>query len=226
MKIEDLENRIYTAKEMVELGFSRLQLSRLVKANALENLSRGTYRRAHPGEDPLYVGWAARTVATPGIVFCLYSAAVYHGITENLGAQSWVGIPRRYNLRQDTSGVRYVRWQSQANFDLGVDVVSIEGVDVSITSPERTLVDMFRYSGLYLKNDNRTRVVDTAAFYDLLERYLRKFGPPGLKTRRIAKEFGVQKEFANLVGMVQAARPDLWLPLHVQAEEASQAPRR
>jgi Predicted transcriptional regulator len=205
----DLEDRPYTLKELNSLGFNRMRLSRLVRDGRLQNDARGIYRLPYDGENSERASWAARSVAMPGSVFCLYSAAVYHGITENLGARTYIGIRGR---RRSTNGVEYFTWKEGANFDLGIETLRIGETDVLITNPARTLVDFFRYSHLGKRDGRMKKVVDPDALNDVVIKYMEKFGKPDIQVHRIAKAFGIQEELSNFMGILQAVRPDLFLP--------------
>lgn len=211
MNVEDLELRPYTARELYALGFTRMNLSRMVRAEVIENPSRGVYRVPHAAESADRAHWAAISTGTPGAVFCLYSAAIYYGLTENLGARLFVALPASARHRPDGGNLKYIRWSNPNSFEVGIDILRIENTDILITSPQRTLVDFFRYSSLNAKDKRITKLVDTAAFGDFMERFLPKFGSPGIKTNKIAKAFGVDVELRNHIGMLQATRPDLWL---------------
>lgn len=207
MSVVELEERPYTLKELTGLGYNRMRLSRLVRDGLLQNDARGVYRLPFDGENSERSSWAARSVSIPGSVFCLYSAAVYHGITDNLGARAYVGIQGR---RRSTPGIEYFTWKEPENFELGIETLRIGATDVLVTNPARTLVDFFRYSHLGKRDGRLKKPVDPEALNDVVVRYMEKFGKPDLKAHRIARAFGVQEALMNFMGILQAVRPDLW----------------
>jgi predicted transcriptional regulator of viral defense system len=210
MSALELEDRPYTLKELADLGYNRMRLSRLVRDGLLQNDARGVYRLPYDGENSERAAWAARSVKYPGSVFCLYSAAVYHGITENMGAKVWLGVGGRL---RSTSEVEYFTWKEPENFTIGIQVLDIGGAAVRITDPLRTLIDFFRYSGMGRQDGRMTKKpVDPEALNDVVFKYMRKFGPPGLKGLKMARTFGVQKEMQDYMNILTGARPDLWLP--------------
>jgi predicted transcriptional regulator of viral defense system len=186
-----------------------MRLSRLVRDGLLQNDARGVYRLPYDGENSERASWAARTAVLPGSVFCLYSAAVYHGITENLGARAYVGIKGR---RRSSAGVDYFTWKEPENFDVGVETLRIGNSEVLVTNPARTLVDFFRYSHLGKRDKRMKKPVDPESLNDVVIRYMQKYGKPDIKAHRIARTFGVQEELSNFMGILQAVRPDLWHP--------------
>ena len=203
------KSRPYTLAELADLGFSRMQLSRMVAAGKAENPARGIYRFPLEDDGEVNYAWAAISRQVPGALFCLYSAAVHHGISEDLGMTRYVALPKGQQ-RRERKGVKFLNWGGSGELDAGVDTIQVDGVDVRITSPERTLVDMFRYSDQCLADRRRKRVVGADAMADCLRRYLSKFGPPGRKSFVFAKTLGIQDEFPAYIRTVQAANPDLW----------------
>jgi predicted transcriptional regulator of viral defense system len=209
----NLEDRPYTLKELDGLGYNRMRLSRLVRDGLLQSDARGIYRLPFDGANSERASWAARSIALPGSVFCLYSAAVYHGITENLGARTYMGIKGR---RRSTAGVEFFTWKDTENFDVGIETLRIGSADVLVTNPARTLIDFFRYSHLGKSDKRMKKPVDPEALNDVVVRYMQKFGKPDINAHQIAKVFGVREELGNFMGILQAVRPDLWLPPHRQ----------
>jgi len=210
METMPLEDRPYTVKELASLGYSRMKLSRLVREGRLQNDGRGVYRLPFDGQNSDRASWAARSLAIPGSVFCLYSAAVYHGISENLGSRSYVGVKSRFH--NSNHGVEFLAWKDAESFEVGVETLQVGDVDVLVTGPARTLVDFFRYSHLGKKDGRMKKHVEPAALNDVVLRYMEKFGKPDLNVHRIAKVFGVQEALKNYMGILQTARPDLWNP--------------
>lgn len=203
-----LPEQLATTAQLCARGFKPMQLTRLVKAGALERPWRGVYRR--PGaEDPRIV-WAAISLAHPDAVFWLFSAAVFHGLTENLGVALYVGVPPQDKLSGgDTVALHVSHWVSKDALTLGIDEHVIDGVSVRITSPERTVVDFFRMSamggGAWRKNS-----VEPDVLFDVVSRYVAKYGAPDRKLRRIAQAFKVWDAMKVFLNTVQLARPDLF----------------
>lgn len=204
----NLPESLLTTAQLCELGFTPMQLTRLVKSGALERPWRGIYRR--PGAEDPRVVWAAISLAHPNAVFWLYSAAVFHGLTENLGVALYVGIPQRDKLSGgEMEGLHASRWVSTDALTLGVDEHVIDGFPVRITSPERTVVDFFRLSsiggGAWRKNS-----VEPDVLFDVVSRYVAKFGAPDRRLRSLAQSFNVWDSMKTFLNTVQLARPDLF----------------
>jgi predicted transcriptional regulator of viral defense system len=196
-----------TKAQLCALGFTPMQLSRLVKSDILERPWRGVYRLA--GSDDPRSTWAGLTVAHPGAVFWLYSAAVLHGLTENLGVALYVGVPQGDKLAGDDSTLHVSRWVSESALSLGIEEHVIDGIAVKVTSPERTVVDFFRLSsmgsGAWRKN-----AVEPDVLFDVVSRYIARYGAPGRDLRRMAMRFKVWDAMKAYLGTIQLARPDLF----------------
>lgn len=139
-----------TMKALKAEGISTWTVRNLVQSGKIETPARGIYRL--PAEDmDIHSDWALVSLKYPSAVICLLSAASYHGMTQELPHTLSVAVPRsmghvpamgpNYPLEIDT-----LIWRRDEMFDIGVEQRLIDGVSMKITSPERTLVDLFRYS--------------------------------------------------------------------------------
>jgi predicted transcriptional regulator of viral defense system len=78
-------------------------------------------------------------------VVCLTSALAFHGLTDRMPPKVWLAIDRADRLpRQTQPPMRFVRF-SPDRMGEGHERHRIEGVDVPITDPAHTVIDMFRY---------------------------------------------------------------------------------
>jgi predicted transcriptional regulator of viral defense system len=78
-------------------------------------------------------------------VVCLVSALAFHDLTDRLPPKVWMAIaPKDWRSRVTQPPIRFARFPSAALED-GVESHRIEGVTARITSPTRTIVDLFRY---------------------------------------------------------------------------------
>lgn len=126
------------------LAVSFPELQRLVAAGSIEKVGRGLYRLAAAEPDEFETIAMVSTAVPSGIV-CLLSALLIHGIGTQAPREVWIALDRK--ARKPTglaTAVRIVRF-SGPMLTYGVQVRSILGVPVRITSPARTVVDCFRY---------------------------------------------------------------------------------
>ena len=113
-------------------------------SGALEPVSRGVYRLAGnaPLGNPDLVAVAARI---PGGVLCLISALAFHKLTTQIPHEVHVALPRgAEEPRLDHPPIKTYRF-SGAAFTEGVETHKLDGVSVRIYSPEKTLVDCFKF---------------------------------------------------------------------------------
>lgn len=125
-------------------GVRQITLTRLVKAGKVERLSVGVYRLAEAAWSQ-HEGFAVATARSPHAVVFHLSAAAYHGLTLENPSEVWLMLPFSSGVPKSGS-VRVVRTRRGDLLREGVDTVRIEGMDVRITSPARTVVDLFRHA--------------------------------------------------------------------------------
>ncbi|MFH1068709.1 MAG: type IV toxin-antitoxin system AbiEi family antitoxin [Candidatus Glassbacteria bacterium] len=81
----------------------------------------------------------------PSAVICLLSALQYHGLTTQTPFQVWLGIGHKARKPKiDTVQIRVVRY-SASSLSKGIEVNNIEGVDIKVFSPAKTVADCFKY---------------------------------------------------------------------------------
>jgi len=152
-----------------------MALHRLVGQNLLERVGNGLYRL--PNSSGMFDDWAVIAARYPDAVIVTLSAAVFHQTTQEMPASIHVAFPRssgRSSLPESFPVMsRVLRWTATDAYDpfaAGVETHDIDGVQVKITSPERTLVDMFRYSPFNPSARGSSLHVSEEAFLDCLQR--------------------------------------------------------
>lgn len=132
------------ARDARAAGLSSPELARLVAAGQLDHVGRGLYvpTKAKITEHHSLVEAAARV---PHGVVCLLSALRFHGIGTQNPHEVWLAIDvKAWKPVSDWPPLRIVRFSGVA-LTYGVDVHELEGVDVRITSREKTVADCFKY---------------------------------------------------------------------------------
>ena len=125
-------------------GVSRAAIARLVEGGQLDRVGRGLYvpTGAKLTEHHSLVEAAKRV---PAGVVCLLSALRFHGLTTQNPHEVWLAIDvKARKPTTDWPPLRIVRFSGKA-LTYGVDERMIEGVDVRITSKEKTVADCFKY---------------------------------------------------------------------------------
>jgi predicted transcriptional regulator of viral defense system len=130
--------------EALRLGISRKALYGMRDAGVLEVLGRGLYRLSGLGPlgHPDLITVAARI---PQGVICLISALAFHELTTEVPHAVDVALERGSTRpRLDHPPTRYF-WFSGAAFHEGVQSQVLDGREVRIYGPEKTLADCFKY---------------------------------------------------------------------------------
>lgn len=133
-------------KDFAARGIDPETLARLVREGIVVRPARGLYQLAEGPAD------ARRTLAeaaalVPKGVICLVSALQFHGLTLQMPSSVWMAIERAaWRPRIDYPPLRFVRFTPTALSE-GVERHQIEGIEVAITEPARSIVDCFRYRG-------------------------------------------------------------------------------
>lgn len=133
-----------TRRELIESGIHTQTLSRLVRAGALERVSRGRYRLP---DAPIteHHGLAVVAAAVPKAVICLVSALSFHEIGTQLPHQVWIALDRR-SRRPALAWprLRVHRFSGKALTE-GIETHPIEGESVKVYNVAKTLADVFKY---------------------------------------------------------------------------------
>jgi len=112
----------------------------------MERVIDGVYLPADAIQDELTVA-AAMKLRHPHVVVGLLTAAVFHRLTSAFAGATWLLVPRGNTPPSSKwPPVRTVRvqpWLLQRN--LGIQTVVRHGVEVLITNPDRTVIDLFRH---------------------------------------------------------------------------------
>lgn len=128
----------------LKLGIHPRVLYRLRDSGRLVAVTRGVYRLAdlpEPNQPDLLVV-ASRI---PQAVICLISALSFYGLTTQVPHEVYVALPR---------GSRYPRVQhppirvflmTGAAYSEGSETHSVEGVQIRVYAPEKTVVDCFKF---------------------------------------------------------------------------------
>lgn len=134
----------FRPRDVLPLGVSFRQLQQLADGGTVEKFGGGLYRLSdvEPNEFETIAMVAA---AAPRAIVCLLSALRVHGIGTQSPHEVWIALDRKGRTpRRVPTLLRIVRF-SGAMLTYGVVKRSMLGVQVSITSPARTVVDCFRY---------------------------------------------------------------------------------
>ena len=136
--------RLLRARDLAEQGLPTITLTRLVEAGKLERVARGLYAlpRAATSE---HRSLAEVAIRVPKGVVCLLSALQFHELGTQAPFEVWLAIPNRVAApRIEQPAIRIVRMSDNARTD-GLQRKRIDGVEVPIFNPARTVVDCFKF---------------------------------------------------------------------------------
>jgi len=134
----------FRPRDIAPLGVSYYQLQRLVVAGRVEVAGPGLYRWAEAEATEMET-IAMVVSAVPHAVVCLLSALRIHEIGTQSPHQVWLAIDRKARKPQRLPAkVLLVRFSGQM-LTYGVVTQTMQGVNVQLTNPARTVVDCFRY---------------------------------------------------------------------------------
>lgn len=166
------------ARDLDAARIPRTYLARLCRRGELERVGRGLYRIPDAPITELH-GLVEVAKRVPHATVCLLSALQVHGLTTEVPHAVWIMIDTRARPPQvDTPAVEIVRAGGEAR-TYGVERREVEGVEVHVTTPAKTVADCFRY---------RRHVGQEVAIAALRD-YLRKSrGRPTARERRATSE--------------------------------------
>ncbi len=134
-------NGIVGVKTLLENGISYYRINALLADAVIVRLKRGVYKWAAKETDEL--AEVARIV--PDGVFCLLSAAFYHGLTTTIPAGHHVAIPDdRKVVLPDYPPIQLYFW-NETPYSLGVAAAEVEGGSIKIYDLEKTVCDAIRH---------------------------------------------------------------------------------
>jgi predicted transcriptional regulator of viral defense system len=116
----------------------------MLAEGVVERVGRGLYRLADVEATELET-IAMVASAAPHAIVCLLSALRVHDVGTQSPRQVWLAIDRKARSpRRLPAAVRVVRYSGQM-LTYGVTTKPVQGVNVRLTNPARTVVDCFRY---------------------------------------------------------------------------------
>ncbi|MBY2991108.1 transcriptional regulator [Rhizobium leguminosarum] len=131
-------------KDFVAEGIGPETLARLVREEAVVRPARGLYQLADTQAEAAHALAEAAVLVPKGVV-CLTSALQYHELTLQMPSAVWMAIDRTaWRPKIDYPPIKFVRFKGSALTE-GVERHRIEGVEVPITNPARSIVDCFRH---------------------------------------------------------------------------------
>ena len=129
--------------DLASYGIPREYLSRMMKKGLLQRMARGVY--CLPDADITeHHDLVLVSSQVPHGVITLLSALAFHQVGTQNPHEVWLAVKARgYAPKLNYPPVRY-HYYSGAAYELGIEVHTIEGIDVKVYSVAKTVVDCFR----------------------------------------------------------------------------------
>jgi predicted transcriptional regulator of viral defense system len=138
------QGRLVRLRDLMAQGVSAETMARLVYEGVVTRPARGLYQLANVNVDARHTLAEACSLVPKGVV-CLISALQFHGLTLQMPSAVWMAVERTgWKPRFTYPPLRIVRFP-QRLLTSDVERHTIEGVEVRVTTPARTIVDGFRY---------------------------------------------------------------------------------
>jgi len=130
-------------RDLEKKGLSPQILYRLYRDGKVIRLARGLYasRDYEPTE---YHGIIEVCSKIPKGVICLISALQFHQLTTQLPHQVWIAIDLKAWTPKIDAPTRIMYFSGDA-FNKGIEKHKIEGVEVKVYCPAKTVADCFKY---------------------------------------------------------------------------------
>lgn len=132
---------ILNAAALREMGVNYYQLNHLVAAGTVLKLKRGLYKWA--ATDNYEMAEVAGMVREG--VFCLYSAAFYHGLSTFIPPEYHIAIPDKSKVVLPPYPFIKLYYWDAVPYETGQTELLLNGLPVRIYSPEKTLCDLVKY---------------------------------------------------------------------------------
>jgi predicted transcriptional regulator of viral defense system len=135
---------VIRAQDLDARGLPRRGLAELVRAGRLIRIGRGLYMASeHAATENHSLARVCKRV--PAGVVCLLSALRFHGLTTQLPAEVWIALrPATRTPHIPEQALRVFRFSGTAYSD-AIEVHQIEGVQVRVYGPAKTVADCFKF---------------------------------------------------------------------------------
>ena len=135
---------IIRPRDLDKYGMPREYLRRLCDRGVLVRQARGIYT-LKDAEITEHHSLAQASKRAPKGVICLLSALRFHRLTTQSPFEIWMAIDRKARLpKVEGVPLHLVRFSGRALTE-GVERHRVEGVDVSVYCPAKTVADCFKY---------------------------------------------------------------------------------
>ena len=170
-----------TTKEVREANINSTELTRLVKENKLEKVSRGIYCTPNTFHDDYYKIQSKSNKA----IYSHDSALYFHDLSDRIPIVLDITVPFGYNGSLRTLDNTQLHYVKKDVFELGqITIKSPFGMEIKIYDIERTICDI-------IKSKNK---IDIEIFVKALQKYSKSKNKDLNKLMRYAKKLNIEKK--------------------------------
>jgi len=130
--------------EAIKLGINPKIMYALLDRGIIKKLERGLYRLSqtpHAENSDLII--VSKKI--PDAVICLISALFYHNITTQIPNKISISLPHGHHRPKiDYPPLKVYRFSTES-FNNGILIEEIDGIDVKIYDPAKTIADCFKF---------------------------------------------------------------------------------
>lgn len=130
--------------DLTALDLPNIYLRRLTEQGRLRRIGRGLYTLPdHEATENHTLAIVCAQI--PNGVICLLSALRFHELTTQLPFEVWLALENKaWKPQIEDIAIRY-HWFSGPAFTEGVETHPVEGIDVKVYNPAKTVADCFKY---------------------------------------------------------------------------------
>jgi len=130
--------------DLEDIGIPRQALKRLHDRGELVRRSRGVY--SMPDYEPTrHTDLATVCARSRNVIVCLISALDFHEMTTQIPRAVWIMIDHSGRRPKIDEPPIHIVYASGKSLTEGIEKHEIEGVDVPVTTPAKTVADCFKY---------------------------------------------------------------------------------
>jgi len=135
---------VLRTKDAIHFGIHPETLYRMRDSGELAGLGRGLFRLSSlpplGNPDLVTVG-----MKIPNSVICLISALAFHELTTQIPHQVYLALPRGTEPPRIEHPPLRVFWFTKSVFEFGQESQKLDGAQIRVYSPEKTVADCFKY---------------------------------------------------------------------------------
>ena len=131
-------------RDLRKAGVASETVARMVRGGEIQRIARGVYQHSNSIPHPKR-SLAEASARVPNGVICLTTALQFHELTLRISPSVWMAIDcARWKPVEPNLPIRFVRFGSPS-LETGVTKHLIDGIEVPIFEPAKTIVDCFRF---------------------------------------------------------------------------------